>query len=324
MVQPGRSSGLGEQRYGFNGMEKDDEVKGEGNSYTTEYRQYDPRIARWTSRDPKFKNFPWQSPYVAFDNNPIVNVDPKGAAAESAGGGGDKITKLTNRKRKLEDRQKSNNYGPIRNAVLNTRINILDKRIERKTSLYPNENGSGSMIPRAKGDLDGEHGGGSGEYGTPDGTIKEEVVDASPELKQFGYRVPIVKDGSVEILEIGSPETIEDANGNRAIIPVWKENNVGQEKGSPVKIEGNNIVDPDGNVLFSLPKGVSANDGFFKPGEVVSTVNKDGSRTHLGLATETTVQRTFVKNLYDASGKFVGPKGIRPANITEEVIELNP
>lgn len=55
-------------------------VKG---SYTTEYRQYDPRIGRWLSVDPLFQNFPWQSPYVAFDNNPIVYNDPKGLAANN-------------------------------------------------------------------------------------------------------------------------------------------------------------------------------------------------------------------------------------------------
>jgi len=52
-------------------MEKDDKIKGEGNSYTTEFRQYDPRVGRWLSIDPLFANFPWQSPYVACDNNPI-------------------------------------------------------------------------------------------------------------------------------------------------------------------------------------------------------------------------------------------------------------
>src|SRR5690554_2533432 len=74
---------------GFNGMEKDDQIKGKGNSYTTEFRQYDPRLGRWLSIDPLFKNFPWQSPYVAFDNNPIYYKDPKGLAAE----GGDEPVK---------------------------------------------------------------------------------------------------------------------------------------------------------------------------------------------------------------------------------------
>jgi hypothetical protein len=62
-------------------MEKDDEVSGSGNSYTTEFRQYDPRIARWKSLDPLFKKFPWQSPYVAFDINPIYFNDPFGASS---------------------------------------------------------------------------------------------------------------------------------------------------------------------------------------------------------------------------------------------------
>jgi RHS repeat-associated protein len=69
-------------RYGFNGQEKDDEVKGSGNSYTTEFRQYDPRLGRWLSLDPLFGHFPWQSPYAAFDNDPIRNNDPTGQAAE--------------------------------------------------------------------------------------------------------------------------------------------------------------------------------------------------------------------------------------------------
>jgi RHS repeat-associated protein len=65
-------------RYGFNGMEKDDEVKGSGNSYTTEFRQYDARLGRWLSIDPLTLNYPSQSPYAAFNNNPIYYSDPTG------------------------------------------------------------------------------------------------------------------------------------------------------------------------------------------------------------------------------------------------------
>ena len=38
-------------RYGFNGMEKDDEVKGSGNSYDFGARMYDSRLGRWLSID---------------------------------------------------------------------------------------------------------------------------------------------------------------------------------------------------------------------------------------------------------------------------------
>ncbi len=63
-------------RYGFNGMERDDEVKGEGNSYTTFFRQYDPRLARWKSIDPK--SVAWDSPYAFSRNSPLIFNDPEG------------------------------------------------------------------------------------------------------------------------------------------------------------------------------------------------------------------------------------------------------
>ncbi len=71
-------------RYAYNGHEKDDEVKsGTGNSYTTYYRQYDPRLGRWLSMDPK--NSPGSSYYAAMGNNPINYVDPFGDTVKFAG-----------------------------------------------------------------------------------------------------------------------------------------------------------------------------------------------------------------------------------------------
>lgn len=78
MQMPGRRFSSPTYRYGFNGMEKDYEVKGSGNSYTTYYRQYDPRIARWKSIDPLTADFAHQSPYLSMDGNPILLNDPEG------------------------------------------------------------------------------------------------------------------------------------------------------------------------------------------------------------------------------------------------------
>ena len=80
-------------RQGFNGMEKDDEVKGGGNNYTTEFRQYDSRVGRWLSLDPLMSNFPYSSPFVSFDNNPIVFTDPYGLNSVNSNGNGDDDTK---------------------------------------------------------------------------------------------------------------------------------------------------------------------------------------------------------------------------------------
>ena|GEM_PF-3015321 len=87
MMMPGRNTNSADYRYGYNGMEKDPELKGEGNSYTTEFRQYDPRLGRWMSLDPLMMQFPDLSPYVAFDNNPVYYTDPYGLSA--VGGGPD-------------------------------------------------------------------------------------------------------------------------------------------------------------------------------------------------------------------------------------------
>lgn len=68
----------GSYRYGFQGQESDDEMKGEGNSYTTEFRQYDPRLGRWLSLDPLAGKYPEESPYCSFGNNPIYFIDTDG------------------------------------------------------------------------------------------------------------------------------------------------------------------------------------------------------------------------------------------------------
>ena len=74
----GRTFNANKYRRGFNGMEKDDELKGEGNSYDFGARMYDPRLARWLSLDPQNSKYPYFSPYVAFGNNPNYFIDPGG------------------------------------------------------------------------------------------------------------------------------------------------------------------------------------------------------------------------------------------------------
>jgi RHS repeat-associated protein len=65
-------------RYGFSGHEKDDEIKGSGNSYDMGARMYDPRIGRTPSRDPKAAMYPDISPYAYALNTPIQAKDPDG------------------------------------------------------------------------------------------------------------------------------------------------------------------------------------------------------------------------------------------------------
>ncbi len=65
-------------RYGFNGKENDNEVKGEGNQISYENRIYDPRLGRWNSLDPLQKKHQGESPYMFVGGNPLVFADPDG------------------------------------------------------------------------------------------------------------------------------------------------------------------------------------------------------------------------------------------------------
>jgi RHS repeat-associated protein len=65
-------------KYGFNEMEKDDEVKGNGNSYDFGARIYDPRLGRTLSQDPHAARYPNMSPYSIMANNPILYIDADG------------------------------------------------------------------------------------------------------------------------------------------------------------------------------------------------------------------------------------------------------
>lgn len=75
MIMTGRKYGV-MSRYGFNGMEQSSEIKGEGNSYTAEYWEYDSRLVRRWNIDPVIKDY--ESPYMAFSGNPILFNDPDG------------------------------------------------------------------------------------------------------------------------------------------------------------------------------------------------------------------------------------------------------
>ncbi len=90
MLMPGRTYNPTGYRYGFNGMEKDDEVKGNGNSYDFGARIYDPRLGRWLSTDPLFKIYPNLNPYCFVANNPLLLIDPTGEKIEINGTKGEK------------------------------------------------------------------------------------------------------------------------------------------------------------------------------------------------------------------------------------------
>ncbi len=76
MLQPQRN--WGDYRFGFNGKENDNEVKGSGNSQDYGMRIYDNRLGRFLSPDPlivSFQKYPELSTYQFASNSPIWGID---------------------------------------------------------------------------------------------------------------------------------------------------------------------------------------------------------------------------------------------------------
>jgi len=77
---PGRKYSIANTnyRYGFNGKENDNEVKGEGNQQDYGMRIYDPRLGRFLSVDPITKSYPELTPYQFASDRPIDGIDLDG------------------------------------------------------------------------------------------------------------------------------------------------------------------------------------------------------------------------------------------------------
>jgi len=81
MVMPGRNwtAATAEgYRFGYQGSIKNDETSSSSNSYSTFFRELDPRIGKWISIDPQARLASWSSPYVSMGNCPVKFNDPLG------------------------------------------------------------------------------------------------------------------------------------------------------------------------------------------------------------------------------------------------------
>ena len=79
---PGRAySATGAYRYGFNGKENDNEVKGEGGQQDYGMRIYDPRLGKFLSVDPLAKEYLDIVLAAASEGYEVVNLDVQGEQA---------------------------------------------------------------------------------------------------------------------------------------------------------------------------------------------------------------------------------------------------
>lgn len=128
-VMPNRHGDDNQYRYGYQGSERDDELKHDGESYVTHYRMLDPRLGRWFSMDPVFQ--PWHSPYVSMNNNPIWHNDIFG----------DKVA--------FRDKKANDGYDKAKGKV-EAKISEFDKLIEAENEKLKIPNGGKELSERKK------------------------------------------------------------------------------------------------------------------------------------------------------------------------------
>jgi len=139
MLMPNRHESSDKYRYGFQGQEKDDEVKGEGNSLNYKYRMHDPRVGRFFAVDPLTKKYPHYTPYSFSGNKVIHAVELEGLEEVELNSGipngrkvrgymvqnGDNLTKIAE--------STNTDLGEL------IRVNSEAGRIESKDLIYPGD-----------------------------------------------------------------------------------------------------------------------------------------------------------------------------------------
>jgi hypothetical protein len=116
-------------RYGFQNQEKDDEIKGAGNSMNYTYRMHDPRVGRFFAVDPLIKKFPYYSSYAFSGNRVIDAIELEGKEPE------DFLINFIINSVKSYIIQTSQKYieNTVKN-VANGTLNYVESRVEISTS----------------------------------------------------------------------------------------------------------------------------------------------------------------------------------------------
>jgi RHS repeat-associated protein len=225
MAMPTRQSPL-DYRYGYNGMEVDNEVSGNGNSYTTEFRQYDPRLGRWKSLDPLMAQFPWQSPYCAFDNNPVFYNDPLGLAAE----GGDEDSPRKSKKERTY-------RNPEKAAERYRKKNGGEHKITEKGTHYIERgegNGVSAKVFRQKESPKAILLGGGDLYGTGEMGINDNIANV---LDHYLQKNDVyAQKGDIHVFD--SPMWAKTDAHKEIINPIADQIEAMSKKGGPVILYG--------------------------------------------------------------------------------------
>lgn len=177
-------------RYGFNGKEKIDEQYGiEGTAYDFGARLYDSRLGRWMARDPLEKEYPGQSTYSAFNNNPLYFVDPTGEGGKPA------LKTNRNGEYYIEISSTVYLYTDDKNVNLVTYAAYYKEQVECDLNPYGTFVDNLNHLPTAKMIVPKDH-----------------IING----KKSGStaNIPVIHKVDVKIINGGPEEAVKKANGN--------------------------------------------------------------------------------------------------------------
>jgi RHS repeat-associated protein len=118
-----RERSFGGYRYGFQGQEKDDELKGEGNSINYRFRMHDPRLGRFFAIDPLASKYPYNSPYAFSENRLIDAVELEGLES-----------KLIHANRNMNGEWTFSEFSAEKNGSLGKKVTALLITMQTKSS----------------------------------------------------------------------------------------------------------------------------------------------------------------------------------------------
>lgn len=125
-------------RYGVQRQERDDELRGVGNSLNFEYRNYDPRLCRFISVDPLEKKYPHNSPYAFSENVVIDHIELEGL--EKANLDGTPAKEPKSKKQEEEEKHFGINPGGLKPASDSKEKSNKKSNLEPKSTNSNNTN----------------------------------------------------------------------------------------------------------------------------------------------------------------------------------------
>jgi RHS repeat-associated protein len=135
-----RNFNSADYRYGFQNQERDDEMKGEGNSVNFTYRMHDTRLGRFFAVDPLASQFSYNSPYAFSENKVIEAVEMEGLEVvytKNIRSDGYTVITIT---ADIQIRNSSSEVHTLSIQELKTYAKAAKKGIEEKFSLTDTEN----------------------------------------------------------------------------------------------------------------------------------------------------------------------------------------